>query len=101
MQLGSVQRQETQIVHSYKTLYDFLPRFGLPTVRWSDIDFEGREVCWRAEHEKTGYEHITPMTDEAVTVLEEVRDANPGNGETPVLPAPLGIGVTKLKRRRR
>ena len=50
------------------------------------MDFEGREARWRAEHEKTGYEHIMQMTDEAVRVLEEVRDANPGNGEAPVLP---------------
>ena len=42
---------------------------------------------WRAEHEKTGYEHVTPMTDEAVAVLEEARETNPGNGKTPVLPA--------------
>ena len=31
---------------------------------------EGREVRWRAEHD-TGYEHITPLTDEAVVALEE------------------------------
>ena len=43
---------------------------------------------WRAEHEKTGYEHVTPLTDEAVAVLEEAREANPGSGETPILPAP-------------
>ena len=47
---------------------------------WSDIDFEGREVRWRAEHEKTGYEHITPLTDEAVAVLEEARRRVPGPG---------------------
>ena len=27
-------------------------------LRWGDIDFEAREVRWRAEHEKTGYEHV-------------------------------------------
>ncbi|MXW67362.1 MAG: tyrosine-type recombinase/integrase, partial [Gemmatimonadales bacterium] len=42
---------------------------------------------WRAEHEKTGYEHVTPMTDEAVAVLEEAREANPGSGEKLILPA--------------
>ena len=61
---------------------------AIRNLRWGDIDFEGREVRWRAEHEKTGYEHVTPMTDEAVAVLEEAREANPGNGETAVLPAP-------------
>ncbi len=61
---------------------------AIRNLRWGDIDFEGREVRWRAEHEKTGYEHVTPMTDQAVAVLEEARDANPGSGESLVLPAP-------------
>ncbi|WP_420441406.1 tyrosine-type recombinase/integrase [Candidatus Palauibacter sp.] len=61
---------------------------AIRNLRWGDIDFEGREVRWRAEHEKTGYEHVTPMTDEAVAVLEEAREVGPGNGETLVLPAP-------------
>ena len=38
---------------------------AIRNLRWADIDFEGREVRWRAEHEKTGYEHVTPMTDQA------------------------------------
>jgi integrase len=57
-------------------------------LRWSDIDFDGQTVRWRAEHEKTGYEHVTPMTDEAAAVLEEAREANPGSGEALILPAP-------------
>ena len=61
---------------------------AIRNLRWADIDFEGREVRWRAEHEKTGYEHVTPLTDEAVAVLEEAREPNPGSGETPILPAP-------------
>ncbi|WP_420449337.1 tyrosine-type recombinase/integrase [Candidatus Palauibacter sp.] len=60
---------------------------AIRNLRWTDIDIEGRTIRWRAEHEKTGYEHVAPMTDEAVAVLEEAREANPGNGETPVLPA--------------
>ena len=55
---------------------------------WSDIDLEGRTVRWRGEHEKTGYEHSTPMTTRALAVLEEARRRNPGIGDTPVLPAP-------------
>ena len=57
-------------------------------LRWSDIDFEGREVRWRAEHEKTGYEHVTPLTDEAVAALDAARRMGTGNGNAPVLPAP-------------
>ncbi len=56
-------------------------------LRWSDIDLEGREVRWRAEHEKTGYEHVTPLTAEAVTALEEARSMSQGTGDAPVLPS--------------
>ncbi|MCY4400169.1 MAG: tyrosine-type recombinase/integrase [Gemmatimonadetes bacterium] len=54
---------------------------------WADIDFEAREVRWRAEHEKTGYEHVTPLTDEAVAALEEARRMSAGTGDAPVLPS--------------
>ena len=55
-------------------------------LRWSDIDFEGGAVRWRAEHEKTGYGHVTPVTADAMAILEEARQWNPGIGDTPVLP---------------
>ena len=55
---------------------------------WSDIDLEGAMVRWRAKHEKTGYEHVTPLTDEAVTALEDARRMNPKGCDGPVLPAP-------------
>ena len=57
-------------------------------LRWSDIDLEDGMVWWRAEHEKTGYEHRTPVTVEAIAVLEEARTRNPGIGDAPVLPSP-------------
>ena len=57
-------------------------------LRWSDIDFESGTIRWRAEHEKTGYEHRTPVTSEALAVLEEARRRNPGIGDVPLLPAP-------------
>ena len=56
-------------------------------LRWTDIDLEGGVVRWRAEHEKTGYEHCTPVTAEALAALEEARRKHPGHGNTPVLPA--------------
>ena len=58
-------------------------------LRWTDIDFEGRVVRWRAEHEKTGYEHVTPLTDEAVAALKEARAVGAGSGNAPVLPSPI------------
>ena len=57
-------------------------------LRWSDIDLDSGNIRWRAEHEKTGYEHVTPMTMHARTVLEEARCRNPGIGDAPILPAP-------------
>ena len=57
-------------------------------LRWSDIHFEGGTILWCAEHDKSGYEHITPVTDEALDALTEVRAMNPATGGTPVLPAP-------------
>ncbi len=61
---------------------------AIRNLRWADIDLEAREIRWRAEHEKTGYEHTTPLTDEAVAALEEARRMNPVGGDGPVLPAP-------------
>ena len=46
-------------------------------LRWSDIDFEGGAIRWHAEHEKTGYGHVTPATAEAIAVLEEAQRWNP------------------------
>ncbi len=57
-------------------------------LRWRDIDFEGGTVRWRAEHDKSGHEHVTPVTADALEVLEEARRTNPGPGEAPVMPAP-------------
>ena len=57
-------------------------------LQWSDIDFEERVVLWRAEHDKSGYEHRTPVTAEALAALEEARKRNPVTGHTLVLPSP-------------
>ncbi len=56
-------------------------------LRWSDIDLGAGVIRWRAEHEKTGFEHRTPVTAEALAFLEEARRRNPGIGDTPLLPA--------------
>ncbi len=62
---------------------------AIRNLRWADIDLEGETVRWRAEHEKTGYEHRTPLTPEAIEAFEEARRRNPANGEAPVLPATM------------
>ena len=60
---------------------------------WSDIDMKRRTIRWRAEHEKTGYEHRTPITVEALAVLEEARRHSPRIGSLPLLPAPKDPSV--------
>ena len=57
-------------------------------LRWSDVDMEGGVIRWRAEHEKSGYEHRTPVTADTLAALEEARRENPGIGDAPLLPAP-------------
>ena len=57
-------------------------------LRWLDIDLEDKTIRWRAENEKTGYEHRTPITVEVLAVLEEARTRSPKIGNAPVLPAP-------------
>ncbi len=87
--LGVSRRVDWRFHVAFVLAHETGHRIGaIRNLRWADIDFEGRQVRWRAEHEKTGYEHTTPMTDQSVAVLEEARDVNPGSGETLVLPAP-------------
>jgi integrase len=55
---------------------------------WSDIDLEGRTIRWRAETEKTGYGHATPMTEKAELALRGALGRSDSIGESPVLPSP-------------
>ncbi len=56
-------------------------------LRWPDIDFENKTIRWRAEHEKTGYGHITPLTAEAIAVLQEASRMGRDKKNGPVLPS--------------
>lgn len=56
-------------------------------LRWSDIQFEDRSILWRAKHEKTGFEHRTPVTTEALAALREAQRMSTGIGDAPVLPS--------------
>ncbi len=60
---------------------------AIRNLRWSDVNIEGRTIRWRAEHEKTGHEHRTPLTDEAIAALEEAGRMGAGTGNAPVLPS--------------
>lgn len=61
-------------------------------LRWSDIDLDGQMIRWSADTEKTGYAHVTPITNEAKAALELARSKHPGIGDAPVLPAPKDPG---------
>jgi integrase len=54
---------------------------------WSDIDLDARAIRWRAETEKTGYGHVTPLTAAAAEALREIQAKRPGIGEAPIFPA--------------
>ena len=56
-------------------------------LRWSDIDFDGATIRWRSEHEKTGYEHRTPLSAQALAVLKQAWRRSCGIGDAPVLPS--------------
>ena len=56
-------------------------------LRWFEIHMEAETIRWLSEHEKTGYEHRTPVTPEAIAALELARRRNPLTGNAPVLPS--------------
>ena len=57
-------------------------------LKWSDLDWDEGLLRWRASTEKTGYEHITPMSEEVRSALKELQGSTLGIGEAPVFPAP-------------
>jgi integrase len=56
-------------------------------LRWSDIEPDQGRIRWRAEHDKIGFEHLTPMSPVAGAALRVARGRRPGIGEVWVLPA--------------
>ena len=59
---------------------------------WSDIDLDARTIRWRAETEKTGYQHVTPITEPAAVALRSVQATRPGIGDAPIFPADKNPG---------
>jgi integrase len=57
-------------------------------LRWSDIDLQQGIVRWRAEHDKIGYEHTTPLTKVAVEALQEAQRERAAIGDAWVFPSP-------------
>ena len=57
-------------------------------LQWADIDCEGGIIRWRAENEKTGYEHRTPVSPQALAALDQARERGPSTKGILVLPSP-------------
>jgi integrase len=57
-------------------------------LRWSDIDLETDRVRWRAENDKIGFEHVTPLTGEARNALLVARARQQAIGAAWVFPSP-------------
>lgn len=57
-------------------------------LRWSDVDLDGGWVTWRAEHDKAGRMHRTPLTDVAIAALRAARQHLPQVGDAWLFPAP-------------
>jgi len=57
------------------------------TLRWSDIDLERRLVKWRAENDKIGFAHQTPLADAAVEALLALRKLQSTIGDTYLFPS--------------
>ena len=86
--LGVSQRLDWRFHVALVLAHETGHRIGaIRNLRWSDVDFDGETVRWRAQHEKTGYEHTTPLTPEALEALEDARRRNPAGADAPVLPA--------------
>ena len=60
---------------------------AIRNLRWSDVDIDGQAIRWRSEHEKTGYEHRTPLSAKALAVLKQAWRRSPGSEDAPVLPS--------------
>lgn len=57
-------------------------------LRWSDIDLERGLVRWRADNDKIGYEHETPISDLAIRALRKARREASAIGDAWVFPSP-------------
>ena len=53
---------------------------AIRNLRWADIDLDRETIRWRSEHEKTGYEHRTPLSAKALVVLKQAWKRSPGIG---------------------
>ncbi len=56
-------------------------------LRWSDINLEGGLIRWRAENDKIGFQHTTPLSQTAIEALERLQKAQGAIGDCWVFPS--------------
>jgi len=61
---------------------------SIASLRWSDVDLESGSITWRAENDKLGMDHVTPLSLGAVRHLEVTRRKRLAIGDGWVFPAP-------------
>lgn len=61
---------------------------SLRHLQWEDVDLSTATVRWKAEYDKAGREHTTPLSAVALGALGAARTHNPGLGGTWMFPAP-------------
>jgi integrase len=57
-------------------------------LRWTDVDLDARTIRWRAEADKVGFEHRTPMHSDLVDLLEREQQ-RAGAGAALLFPSPF------------
>jgi integrase len=56
-------------------------------MRWSHVDLKGGTVLWPAINDKIGFEHTTPVSQEAMLALQRARADQPAIGDAWIFPA--------------
>ncbi len=70
---------------------------AIRSLQWSDVDWTGCSILWRAENDKLDFEHRTPMTQQTVEALGVYRSRNPTIRLPHVFPSP-GDGTRPVSR---
>ena len=61
-------------------------------LRWSDVDMGTGVIRWRAEHEKSGFEHRTPVTAEGARCSGRGAEGEPASRRRPCVARPRDPG---------
>jgi integrase len=61
---------------------------SIASLRWSDVDLDRGSITWRAENDKLGMNHVTPLSSEAVRQLDAARRRRLAIGDGWIFPSP-------------